>query len=165
MSTDTTQSVVTEERTWRGSWVAGAVGGVVGAAAFGLLMTLLGNGGVIAVAIPNMYVVEATPASPALPVGWAIHLFHGAVIGLGFAGLLRLGPISRFAGEPAGLPTLAVFYGVGVWVLLGAIVMPIWLTAVGFPGAPPLPNLSLGSLVGHVLYSAVLAGVYAVLAS
>ena len=163
MSTDTTQSVGIEKRTWNGSWLAGAAGGVVGAIAFGLLMMALGNTGVIAVAIPNLYLLSATPAAPALPIGWALHLFHGAVIGLGFAGLLRLGPVNRFAAEPAALPMLALFYGVSVWVLLGAIAMPIWLQSVGFAGAPALPNLSIGSLVGHLVYSGLLAAVYATL--
>lgn len=43
--------------------------------------------------------------------------------------------------------------------------MPIWLSAVGFPGAPPLPNIAIPdtimSLVGHIVYAVPVALAYA----
>ncbi len=41
--------------------------------------------------------------------------------------------------------------------------MPVWLSAVGSPANPPLPNVNVMSLVGHVVYGAVLGVVYAAL--
>ena len=38
--------------------------------------------------------------------------------------------------------------------------MLIWLSAVGFPMAPPLPNFNPMSLVGHVVYGVILGAVY-----
>lgn len=163
--TDADAALDAESARWHGSWIAGAAGGLVGALGFGLVMTALVADPVLEVAIPNMYLVEATPGDPAPLVGWALHLFHGAVIGLGFAAMLRIDAVARFASQPAGLGALAAYYGVMVWVLLAALVMPVWLQTVGFAGAPALPNISLQSLFGHVIYSGLLALVYTRLAA
>ncbi|MGM0606072.1 MAG: hypothetical protein ACQETB_10450 [Halobacteriota archaeon] len=50
-------------------------------------------------------------------------------------------------------------------VVLAVLVMPIWLSAVGFPGAPPFPNVgfpaTLLSTIGHVAYAIPVAIAYA----
>jgi len=48
--------------------------------------------------------------------------------------------------------------------VFAAVVMPVWLQAVGFGAAPAVPNLNPQSLVGHVVYGVVLGGLYAALA-
>ncbi|SDG10045.1 hypothetical protein SAMN04488067_11547 [Halorubrum xinjiangense] len=145
----TTEGVSTET----GDWRAGVAGGLVGGVAFGAMMSAM-TPGVLQMAIPAMYGIEG----PAGAVGWAIHMSHGAVIGLGFAALAGLKPdIGGSTGTGLGV---GAGYGLIVWVALAAIAMPIWLGAVGFPGAPPLPNVGVESLVGHVVYGAVLGGVY-----
>jgi hypothetical protein len=40
--------------------------------------------------------------------------------------------------------------------------MPAWLSAVGSPASPPLPNFAPPSLVWHLVYGGVLGGVYAI---
>ena len=150
----TTEAVSTET----GNWKAGVAGGLVGGLAFGAMMSAM-TPGVLQMAIPAMYGIEG----PAGAVGWAIHMAHGAVIGLGFAALAGLksdigGSIGTGVGVGAG-------YGLLVWVALAVIAMPIWLGAVGFPGAPPLPNVGVESLVGHVVYGAVLGSVYSATAN
>ncbi|OYR79845.1 histidine kinase, partial [Halorubrum sp. E3] len=52
-------------------------------------------------------------------------------------------------------------YGIAVWIALAVIVMPIWLSAVGSPANPPLPNVSALSALGHLAYGVVLGGTYA----
>jgi len=39
--------------------------------------------------------------------------------------------------------------------------MPLWLSAVGSPASPPLPNFALPPLLWHAVYGVVLGGVYA----
>lgn len=43
--------------------------------------------------------------------------------------------------------------------------MPIWLSALGFPGAPPFPNVAIPgtivSLLGHVVHAVPVALAYA----
>ncbi|QUO48130.1 MULTISPECIES: histidine kinase [Halorubrum] len=150
----TTEGVSTET----GNWRAGVAGGLVGGLVFGAMMSAM-TPGVLQMAIPAMYGIEG----PAGAVGWAIHMSHGAVIGLGFAAIAGVRPrLGDSVGTGLGV---GAAYGLLVWVALAVIAMPIWLGAVGFPGAPPLPNVGVESLVGHVVYGAVLGGVYSAVAN
>ena len=139
-----------------GSWEAGMVGGIVGAAVMGALIVLM-NDTVIAVAIPSLYTL-APPRNPA--AGLFVHVFHGAVLGVAFAGIAgAVGADST--GELLGLGAI---WGVTTWAVLAALVMPMWLGAVGSPASPPLPNFAPPSLLWHVVYGLVLGGVYVGLA-
>ncbi|MES3160539.1 MAG: histidine kinase [Halorubrum sp.] len=139
-------------------WQAGVAGGLAGGLVFGALMSVM-TPGVLEMGIPAMYGIEG----PAGAIGWAIHMSHGAVIGLGFTALAGLKPdLSESTGTSL---AVGASYGLLVWVALAVIVMPIWLGAVGFGGAPPLPNIGVESFVGHVVYGAVLGGVYPAIAN
>ncbi|QKG92680.1 histidine kinase [Halorubrum sp. Atlit-8R] len=156
MATET--ATATDVPTETGHWQAGVTGGIVGALVFGAMMSIL-TPGVLEMGIPAMYGI----AGPAGALGWVIHVSHGAIIGLGFVAITSLRPalgdsIGTGVGAGAG-------YGLVVWVALAVVVMPIWLGAVGFAGAPPLPNIGVESLVGHVVYGAVLGGVYSAMAN
>ena len=152
MATETA-TATNEVSTETGDWKAGVAGGLVGGIVFGAMMSAM-TPGVLQMAIPAMYGIEG----PAGAVGWAIHMSHGAVIGLGFAAIASLKPgLVDSTGTSLGV---GAGYGLLVWIGLAVIAMPIWLGAVGFPGAPPLPNVGVASLVGHVVYGAVLGGVY-----
>ncbi|RLM50848.1 MULTISPECIES: histidine kinase [unclassified Halorubrum] len=156
MATET--ATATDVPTETGRWQAGVTGGIVGALAFGAMMSIL-TPGVLEMGIPAMYGI----AGPAGALGWVIHVSHGAIIGLGLVAIASLRPalgdsIGTGVGAGAG-------YGLVVWVALAVVVMPIWLGAVGFAGAPPLPNVGVESLVGHVVYGAVLGGVYSAMAN
>jgi uncharacterized membrane protein YdcZ (DUF606 family) len=54
-------------------------------------------------------------------------------------------------------------WGVVAWVVGAALVMPVWLSAVGFPTAPPTPNFAIPSLAWHLVYGGVLGVGYAAL--
>jgi hypothetical protein len=136
-----------------GSWEAGVVGGIAGAAVMGALMLAM-NDAVLGVAIPSLYTL-APPQNPA--AGIFVHIAHGAVLGVVFAGLagaLDVDGTERLAG-------LGVGWGIATWAVLAAILMPAWLSAVGSPASPPLPNFALPSLLWHVVYGGVLGVVYA----
>ncbi|EJN59907.1 hypothetical protein [Halogranum rubrum] len=148
MSTETTTATVgvTENSTWKGGVGAGLVGGAV----MGVMLTTMMTP-VIEVAIPAMYGLSGGAA------GWFIHMSHAALLGVVFAGL------ADAAGVGTNLPRsvgLGVVYGAILWVVLAALVMPIWLSAVGFAGAPPLPNFNPTSLVGHLVYGGVVGAVF-----
>jgi|AntRauTorcE11898_2_1112593.scaffolds.fasta_scaffold00013_17 tetrahydromethanopterin S-methyltransferase subunit B len=141
-----------------GNWKAGVVGGLAGSVVFGLVMTYLIPDPLLAIVIPSMYGL-APPAAPF--AGWVIHMSHGAVLGVGFAALVALRPsIGENTGASLGA---GAAYGLAVWVALAVIVMPIWLSAVGSPANPPLPNISAMSALGHLAYGVVLGGTYAAL--
>lgn len=142
------------ESTTLPAWQAGLAGGLAGGLVFGAMMSMMMTP-VIEMGIPAMYGIEG----PAGLAGWFIHMSNSATLGVAFGALVGAtgqsgtGPVAG-----AGLE-----YGIVLWVVLAAIVMPIWLGAVGFPGAPPLPNFNPMSLVGHAVYGLVLGGVYAAL--
>jgi len=153
MSTETPTRTVDQVA---GNWRAGVVGGVVGAAAMAVLV-LATNPPTLAVAIPSLYTL-APPAN--VGAGLFVHISHGAVLGVVFAGL-----VGTFEVDSAGARIGAgVGWGVVTWGVLAALVMPVWLSVVGSPASPPLPNFALPSLLWHAVFGAVLGGVYAALA-
>lgn len=155
MATETSSEVRTETGTI--DWKIGAVGGIAGALVMGALMLFMDEA-VIAVAIPSLYSL-APPAS--IPVGMGVHLFHGAVLGVIFAGIVRTAGVE----SPTTITGLGIGWGVVTWVVLAALLMPVWLSTVGSPASPPFPNFAVPSLLWHAVYGLVLGGVYAGLES
>lgn len=149
MSSQTATSAVTA--TEQGEWKGGVVAGVAGGAAMGVLLSVLMTP-VIQGAIPSMYGLAGGTA------GWVIHMSHAAVLGVVFAGLA--GALPQYTDTTPKTVVAGAIYGVVLWVVLAAFVMPIWLSAVGSPANPPLPNFNPMSLVGHVVYGVVLGAVY-----
>ncbi|RCU47107.1 hypothetical protein DU504_07215 [Haloplanus salinus] len=140
---------------------AGAAGGFVGSILFGLIMMYVIPAPILEMAIPAMYGIEG----PALLAGWAIHQFHGVVLGIAYVGLVQSSAVRETARDLRGSLVLGVAYGVLATLVLAVLVMPIWLGALGFAGAPPFPNLSfpgtLVSTVGHIVYAVPVAVGYA----
>jgi hypothetical protein len=134
------------------NWQAGAIGGILGSLVMGALVLVM-NPPTIAVAIPSLYTLAPPPN---VPVGMVVHLFHGAVLGVVFAGLVS-------AIDTDSTPTilgLGLGWGVVTWAVLAALVMPQWLAAVGSPASPPFPNFAPPSLLWHAVYGVVLGGVF-----
>jgi hypothetical protein len=149
----TEQATVRSTEVSAGNWRAGVVGGVAGALVMGALVLAM-NTPTLAVAIPSLYAL-APPPNPG--VGLVVHLSHGAVLGVVFAGLVGAFDLD----SPGALLGLGVGWGVVTWVVLAALLMPVWLSVVGSPASPPFPNFALPSLLWHVVYGLVLGGVYA----
>ena len=145
-------------------WALGALGGFVGSLAFGLMMQFVMPAPVLEMAIPAMYGIEG----PALAAGWAFHQFHGVVLGLVYVAAVRVAPLDRYARTVSGGIGLGALYGIVTTLVLAVLVMPLWLQTMGFPGAPPFPNVSIPgtimSLVGHVVYAVPVAVAYALVA-
>lgn len=154
MASETATTTDVQTETTLVPWQAGMIAGILGAIVMGALMTMEMTP-VLENAIPAMYGLEGGT------VGWTIHVAHGAVLGVVFAAVFvaanRPSP-SLPIGAAAG-----VAYGVVVWGALAVIVMPIWLSAVGFGMAPDVPNVNTTSLVGHLAYGLVLGIAYALL--
>ena len=133
------------------SWHSGVLSGLAGAAAMTALMLAMGATPVIAGAIPGLYGLTP-PANPL--AGIVVHLSHGAVLGVGLAAIADATGLT----EAKQLVGVGAVYGVATWVVLAALLMPVWLSTVGFPNAPPFPNFAPPSLLWHVTYG-VVAGV------
>lgn len=93
-------------------------------------------------------------------VGWVIHMANSAVFGVVFAALLTVPGLRRYADSVPTSAGLGAVYGVVLWIVAAGFVMPIWLSAVGFPMAPPIPNFDPMSMVGHVVFGVILGAVY-----
>jgi len=160
MATDTKQTLAPLPNVTTAGLAAGALGGFVGSVLFGLIMQYVMPAPILEMAIPAMYGF----AGPAPVVGWAFHQFHGVVLGVAFVVLVGAAGLDDYARTLGGAVSLGVGYGV-LTTLLPVIVMPLWLSAVGFPMAPPFPNLvipgTLVTLVGHVVYALPVALAYA----
>jgi hypothetical protein len=136
------------------NWQAGLLGGIVGALVMGGFVFFM-NPPTLGVAIPSLYGL-APPANPA--AGLFVHTVHGAVLGVVFAGLTSAIDLDTTSTLVAG----GLVWGAVTWVAFAALVMPIWLSAVGSPASPPLPNFAPPSLLWHLIYGLALGGVYAV---
>jgi hypothetical protein len=134
------------------NWKAGIVGGIAGGIVMGALMLAM-NDAVIAVAIPSLYSLAPPPN---IPVGVVVHVFHGAVLGLIFAGIASAMELD----ESRSIIGLGLAWGMVTWGVLAALLMPIWLGIVGSPASPPFPNFAPPSLIWHLVYGLVLGGVY-----
>lgn len=150
MSTTTTTQTTPIETTEYGTWRSGLGAGLAGGAVMGIILTVMMTP-VIETAIPAMYGLSGGAA------GWFIHMSHAAILGVVFAGIVNAAGVGNDLTRTIGLGFL---YGAVLWVVLAALVMPVWLSAVGFAGAPPLPNFNLTSLVGHLIYGAVAGAVF-----
>lgn len=89
-----------------------------------------------------------------LGVGWSMHLFHSVVFGFTFAVATEKPPFGRDTMTTLSYVLLGVAWGLVLWFLAAGFVMPVMLWAAGLPA--PIPLLTLPSLVGHVLWGALL---------
>jgi hypothetical protein len=141
-------------------WTAGAVGGFVGSVLFGLVMMYVIPAPLLEIVIPAMYGI----AGPALAVGWGLHQLHGVVLGLVYVALVQQRSVRETARTLQGAVGLAVVYGILTTAVLAVLVMPLWLSAVGFPNPPPFPNVgfpgTILSTVGHIVYAIPVALFY-----
>lgn len=157
---ETAKTVTDVERTkaTRSVWVGAALAGIVGGLVFGAMMQLMMRD-VLEVAIPGLYGL-----GPGLALGWIIHLFHSAVIGLIYAAVVQLDALAEYANRVTAGGGLGIVYGVIVWVIAASIVMPLWV-GVMLPMDPPVPDFNPTSLVGHAVYGAILGVLYPVIAN
>ncbi|USZ66864.1 hypothetical protein NGM10_08980 [Halorussus salilacus] len=146
----TTAETIVGEETVRNTWTSAVLGGVSGGLAFGVLLQTMG----MMPAIASLYGAESAA------VGWVAHLFHSVMFGLVFAAV-----VVRTDYRDADLRTTAVLgagYGVALWAVAAAVVMPLWMGAMGLD-APAIPNLDVASLAGHLVYGLVLGAVFVTL--
>lgn len=127
---------MTGERLTRGI-LAGLAGGIV----FGGMMQMMGS-------IP---MIASMVGSSSVFVGWVIHVIISAVFGAGYAILF-----SNFRQAWLG----GLIYGVIAWVVGALLIMP----AILGMGLFMINQMTLLSLMGHMIYGLVLGLVWGALA-
>lgn len=125
------------------------IGGLVMGVLFSVLMPP-----VIENAIPALVGLSGGVA------GWVVHMSISAVFGVVFAAALTQPRLVAVAESLGGVVSLGLVYGVILWVVAAGVIMPLWLSAVGFPSPPPLPNLGLMGLFTHLAFGVVLGVSY-----
>lgn len=98
-------------------------------------------------------VIGALYGTKSLLVGVLTHEFHSLVFGLIYAGILAVLPRWWQAAGP-GKVGVGAAWGTVLWLVASGFVMPIWLNLVEI--AAPIPNLTLNSLLAHLLWGSVL---------
>lgn len=130
------------DRNWRRAILAGLVAT--------LIMTAVGLWIAPMIGIPRMNPAEmlAGAMGGSLLLGWLGHLMVGIVLALGYALVAPALP---------GAPWLrGAMYGVAPWLVAQLIVMPM----MGMPVFSGSFAMAVGSLIGHLVYGAVLGGMY-----
>lgn len=153
MATESETGVRTDAETspWQSAVIAALVAGVV-------------MGFMIQFVMGIMPVIGALYGAPGIVTGWIAHLFHSVVFGLIYAAVVDRPALAEYATRVGSGVALGAAYGVVVWVVAAAIVMPLWLSALGM-NAPAVPNFNPTSLVGHLVFGVLLGAGYALLRS
>jgi uncharacterized membrane protein YagU involved in acid resistance len=120
---------------------SGVIGGLVGGLIFGMMMAMMGMMPMIAMMIGSESVV----------VGWILHLLISAFTGGVFAVLFQ-GVVNSYASAV----WYGVLYGIIWWVLGAIIIMPVIL-GMGVQFANMFDQMRIMSMMGHVVFGAVLA--------
>jgi len=135
------------------SWQHGVEAGLIGGLVMGVLFSVL-TPPVIENAIPALVGLSGGI------VGWVVHMSISAVFGVVFVAASTQPRLAAVAESPAGVVGLGLAYGVILWIVAAGVAMPLWLSAVGFPSPPPLPNLAVMGLFTHLVFGLVLGASY-----
>ena len=140
------------ETTW--AWKGGAVAGLVATVVMGVAISLM-KVSTLQVAIAGLYGQEGD-----LAAGWVAHLFHGTLFGMIFAAVLADPGLYRVSERVWKSAVAGIVYGLVLAVAGAGIIMPIWLSIVGFLAPPSIPNVTTPLLVWHVIYGVVLGSLF-----
>ena len=129
----------------------GALAGLVGGLAFGALMAMMAM----------LPMIGMLAGSDSALVGFAIHMLISAVIGAVYGGLVSVtGFTSAYALGPG--VGFGLAYGF-VWWILGPLVLMPTMMGMGPQLAAAMSQMNVMSLVGHLIYGALLGAAFAVL--
>jgi hypothetical protein len=127
-------------------WKRAVIGGVIGT----LVMTAVGVWVAPMMGIPRMNPAEmlAGQMGGSIVLGWMAHLMIGVILAIGYA------IVAPFLfGPPA---VRGAIYAVAPWLMAQVAVMPM----MGAPVFSGSVAMAMGSLLGHLIYGAIVGGVY-----
>lgn len=128
------------------NWTRAAIGGLIGT----LVMTAVGLWIAPLMGMPRMNPADmlAGAMGGSALLGWTGHLTIGVVLALIYAVVAP-----KLPGAP---PVRGALYGLAPWIVAMVVVMPMMGMPVFGGGTPP----ALGSLVGHLVYGAIVGAIY-----
>ncbi len=124
----------------------GAYGGLAGGVVFGAMMGTMGM----------LPMIGKMVGQPSVTTGFVVHLINSAIIGAGFAVV-----VGRFVSNSSNGLFSGLLYG-GFWWILGPLtLMPLFLgMGLGVNWNVAAAVAMLPSLVGHLVYGAILGSSY-----
>ncbi len=122
----------------------GVYGGLAGGVVFGAMMGMMGM-------LPMIGMMVGVPSAG---VGFLVHLVISALIGISFAVLF-----DRFLGSVSSGLALGLIYG-GAWWFLGPLTLMPLMMGMGLNWNGAAASQMLPSLVGHLVYGAILGTSY-----
>ena len=127
-------------------WTRAILGGVIGT----LVMTAVGVWVAPMMGIPRMNPAEmlAGQMGGSLPIGWMAHLMIGTILAIGYALVAPWIPGPPFV--------RGALYAVAPFLMAQLAAMPMMGMPV-FSGSVPM---AMGSLIGHLIYGAIVGAVY-----
>ncbi|QSW98213.1 hypothetical protein [Haloterrigena alkaliphila] len=117
--------------------------GLVGGIGFAIVLAALGLLDSVGVLVD----------APGLVVGLPLALIAGVVGAFVYRALGTLYPFEEDVTDPITGVTLGTCFGVAVWVIGVAVLVPLWLRLLG--RTPPFPFLHWQSLVALLVYGAI----------
>jgi uncharacterized membrane protein YagU involved in acid resistance len=128
------------------NWSRAALAGLLGTG----VMTAVGLWAAPLMGIPamNPAVMLAGPMGGSIVLGWVGHLMVGTVLALTYAAIAP-----RLPGRPA---VRGALYGIAPWLLAQVVVVSL----MGMPVFSGSATVATGSLIGHLVYGAVVGAVY-----
>lgn len=128
------------------NWTRAILGGLAGT----LVMTVVGLWAAPMMGIPKMNPADmlARAMGGSAMLGWAGHLMIGAILGVIYAVLAP-----RLPGPSA---VRGALYALAPWLMAMLVMMPM----MGMPAFGGAATTALGSMIGHLVYGAVLGAIY-----
>lgn len=137
---------------WTSNWARTILIGIIAGIPFGLLIQFW---------LGNMIDVGALYGEHSVVRGWIAHLFHSVAGAVVFAGIVRHARLENHVTAPSRRTALGVVYGLVLWVLFVAVILPIWLDIMTrWGGGTPLIASKLrfpASFIGFLVYGVIVA--------
>ena len=123
--------------------LATSIAGLVGGSGFAIVLSALGL----------LDSLGFLVGAPGLVVGVPLALIAGVIGAFVYRALGTLDPIEEDVTDPITGVTIGASFGVAVWLVGVAVLVPLWLRLLGW--TPPFPFLHWQSLVALLVYGAI----------
>lgn len=137
---------------WTSNWARPILIGIIGGIPFGLIIQFW---------MGNMIDVGAMYGDHSVVRGWSAHLFHSVVGAVVFAGIASHTRLKNHAAGPSRKVVFGVAYGLVLWAVFIALILPIWLDMMTrWGGGTPLIGSKLrfpASFIGFLVYGLIVA--------
>ena len=150
MKSDRTSPVI--KSVWTSTWIRTILIGIIGGIPFGVIIQFW---------MGDMIDVGALYGDHSVVRGWLAHLFHSSMGGVVFTGIVSQTRLKNLASTLLNKAGFGVAYGLLLWAVFIAVVLPIWLQMMTrWGGGTPVIDSKLrfpASFIGFLVYGLIVA--------